>query len=127
MRPPHHASGTAERMPTRRNTFRLSLQYLSVSQALWSALTVFTSFAWGAWVFREPIAHPIWAAVGLTIMAASVVGIGFAMLRTGPPAGFQALDARSSSSKASTTRDPAAHALEDSPSWQEQIGSIRCL
>ena len=37
---------------------------LAVSQALWSGLSVFVSFLWGALVFQEPIAHPRLAIAG---------------------------------------------------------------
>lgn len=40
---------------------------LAVSQALWSGLSVFVSFLWGALVFREPIAHPRLAIAGAAL------------------------------------------------------------
>lgn len=69
----------------------MQLAGLGTSQALWSTITVFTSFAWGTLVFQEPVAHPIAAAVGLSVMAIGVLGVGCAMQHPGPPADASAL------------------------------------
>lgn len=37
---------------------------LAVSQALWSGISIFVAYIWGAMVFQEPIAHPFLAIAG---------------------------------------------------------------
>lgn len=37
---------------------------LAVSQALWSGISIFVAYIWGAVVFQEPIAHPMLAIAG---------------------------------------------------------------
>mmetsp|Transcript_13673 Transcript_13673/g.41307 ORF Transcript_13673/g.41307 Transcript_13673/m.41307 type:complete len:433 (+) Transcript_13673:278-1576(+) len=49
---------------------------LAVSQALWSGLSVFVSFIWGAVLFHEPIANRLLALAGLVLMAAGMAVIG---------------------------------------------------
>mmetsp|Transcript_37726 Transcript_37726/g.96529 ORF Transcript_37726/g.96529 Transcript_37726/m.96529 type:complete len:338 (-) Transcript_37726:361-1374(-) len=51
---------------------------LSVSQSLWSGLSIFVSFVWGAYIFHEPIKDYNTSIAGLTIMAVGMVGVGYA-------------------------------------------------
>lgn len=51
---------------------------LSVSQSLWSGLSIFVSFVWGAYVFHEPIKDYNTSIAGLMVMALGMVGVGYA-------------------------------------------------
>mmetsp|Transcript_13181 Transcript_13181/g.37128 ORF Transcript_13181/g.37128 Transcript_13181/m.37128 type:complete len:378 (-) Transcript_13181:359-1492(-) len=51
---------------------------LGVSQSLWSGLSIFVSFIWGAYVFHEPIKDYNVSIAGLMVMALGMMGIGYA-------------------------------------------------
>eukprot|EP00227_Mantoniella_beaufortii_P020739 CAMPEP_0197602254 /NCGR_PEP_ID=MMETSP1326-20131121/36855_1 /TAXON_ID=1155430 /ORGANISM="Genus nov. species nov., Strain RCC2288" /LENGTH=136 /DNA_ID=CAMNT_0043169585 /DNA_START=19 /DNA_END=425 /DNA_ORIENTATION=- len=47
---------------------------LSVAQALWSGLSIFVGFVWGAYVFEEPIKDVYMSFVALMLMAVGMAG-----------------------------------------------------
>lgn len=55
------------------------------TQSLWSALSIFVSYVWGAYVFKEPIQNQWLALLALIIMAAGMAGITWATSGGGSP------------------------------------------
>ncbi|KAL3683364.1 hypothetical protein R1sor_001386 [Riccia sorocarpa] len=51
---------------------------IGVAQSLWSGIGIFVSYIWGAYVFKEPIVHPLLSVMALAVMAVGIVGIGLA-------------------------------------------------
>ncbi|KAK9908921.1 hypothetical protein WJX75_004710 [Coccomyxa subellipsoidea] len=51
---------------------------LGIAQTTWSALSIFVSFIWGAFVFHEPIKSLPLSFVGLFLMALGMSGLGYA-------------------------------------------------
>ncbi|KAL2612270.1 hypothetical protein R1flu_023962 [Riccia fluitans] len=56
----------------------IRLAGIGVAQSLWSGIGIFVSYMWGAYVFKEPIVHPLLSVMALGVMAAGMVGIGMA-------------------------------------------------
>ncbi|BBN10202.1 hypothetical protein MPTK1_5g01810 [Marchantia polymorpha subsp. ruderalis] len=51
---------------------------IGVAQSLWSGIGIFVSYIWGAYVFNEPIKHPLLSMMALGVMAVGMMGIGMA-------------------------------------------------
>mmetsp|Transcript_15923 Transcript_15923/g.50037 ORF Transcript_15923/g.50037 Transcript_15923/m.50037 type:complete len:333 (+) Transcript_15923:125-1123(+) len=60
---------------------------LGISQSLWSGLSIFVSFVWGAVIFGEPIRDMPMALLSLGVMAVGMAGIGTAASRKKAPPG----------------------------------------
>mmetsp|Transcript_27542 Transcript_27542/g.65250 ORF Transcript_27542/g.65250 Transcript_27542/m.65250 type:complete len:359 (+) Transcript_27542:82-1158(+) len=58
---------------------------LSVSQSLWSGLSIFVSFIWGAYIFNEPIRDFNISFAGLSLMALGMFGVGHASASQAQP------------------------------------------
>lgn len=57
---------------------------LGITQTTWSAVSIFVSFIWGAFVFHEPIKSLPLSFVGLILMAIGMAGLGFAARQVAP-------------------------------------------
>lgn len=52
---------------------------IGVSQSLWSGLTLFTAYIWGAYVLKEPLKNHSLSILALVVMALGMIGVGFAV------------------------------------------------
>ncbi|CAM6095212.1 unnamed protein product [Calypogeia fissa] len=51
---------------------------IGVAQSLWSGISIFVSYIWGAYIFAEPIENPALSIMALGVMAMGMTGIGMA-------------------------------------------------
>lgn len=52
---------------------------IGVSQSLWSGLSLFIAYVWGAFVFKEPLKSHGLSILALLVMALGMIGVGFAV------------------------------------------------
>ncbi|CAL8461758.1 g1289 [Coccomyxa elongata] len=78
---------------------------LGITQTTWSALSIFVSFIWGAFVFHEPIKSLPLSFVGLILMAIGMAGLGFAARQVAPVVIVSNLSVKPLQSTDGATRD----------------------